>query len=127
MHELTKKNYEWNCNKNIVCFIFILDIKADKSGIKFIKPLLEETIDKPIEFFYSERLPQLEGYLMIEDKSTPKMVATWEGINSYRIYNGGNNYDELNSFIEHLMERRRWIKFEQKSTELLFGGSNSEL
>jgi hypothetical protein len=33
---------------------------------------------------------------MIEDKSTPKMVAIWEGIQSYRIYNGANNYDELN-------------------------------
>ncbi len=49
---------------------------------------------------------------MIEDRATPKMVATWEGISSYRIYNGGNNYDGLNSFIDHLMERRRWIKFE---------------
>ncbi len=124
---MTKKNYEWTCNKNIVCFIFILENKQEKSGIKFIKPLLEETIDKPIEFFYSERLPRLEGELMIEDRGTPKMVATWEGINSYRIYNGGNNYDELSAFIEHLMERRRWIKFEQKSTELLFAGANAEL
>lgn len=48
---------------------------------------------------------------MIEDRATPKMVAIWEGIGSYRIYNGGNNYDEVKSFIDHLMERRRWIKF----------------
>jgi hypothetical protein len=64
---------------------------------------------------------------MIEDRSTPKMVATWEGINSYRIYNGANNYEELSSFIEHLMERRRWVKFEQRSTELIFAEANAEL
>ena len=63
---------------------------------------------------------------MIEDKATPKMLATWEGISSYRIYNGGNNYDELNSFLDHLMERRRWIKFEEKSVDLLFGSSNEK-
>ena len=61
---------------------------------------------------------------MIEDKAVPKMVATWEGINSYRIYNGVNTYDDLHSFIEKLMERKRWIKFEQKSIDLLFGNSN---
>lgn len=64
---------------------------------------------------------------MIEDKAAPKMVATWEGINSYRIYNGGNTYEDLNSFIDHLMERRRWIKFEKKSIDLLFGSNNVEL
>lgn len=63
---------------------------------------------------------------MIEDKATPKMVATWEGINSYRIYNGANNYDDLKSFINHLMERRRWIKFEQKSMDLLFDQTSNQ-
>jgi hypothetical protein len=29
---------------------------------------------------------------MIEDRTTPKMVAIWEGISSYRTYNGANNY-----------------------------------
>lgn len=62
---------------------------------------------------------------MIEDRSVPKMVATWEGISSYRVYTGGNNYEDLNGFIDHLMERRKWIKFEKKSTDLLFGtGTN---
>lgn len=63
---------------------------------------------------------------MIEDKASPKMVATWEGISSYRIYNGANNYEDLKSFIDHLMERRRWIKFEQTSTNLLFGSNANQ-
>ena len=37
----------------------------------------------------------LESYLMIDDRSSPKMVATWEGINSYRTYSGANNYESL--------------------------------
>lgn len=56
----------------------------------------------------------------------PKMVATWEGISSYRVYTGGNNYEDLNGFIDHLMERRKWIKFEKKSTDLLFGTGNNQ-
>lgn len=49
---------------------------------------MEQQGNKPFRFFYSERLPEFESELMIEDRETPKLVSVWDSLNSYRIYNG---------------------------------------
>lgn len=86
--ELTKANYIQECNKNIVCLVFILDKKSDKSKLAFLKDTIVEQANRPIRFFYSERLDTFENDLMINDRECPKMVSIWDSINSYRIYNG---------------------------------------
>lgn len=92
MYQLTQNNYIQECNKNIVCFIFILNKKSEKSKLKFLENLIEEQSNKPFRFFISERLPQFESELMIEDRDCPKMVSIWDSLNSYRIYNGQISY-----------------------------------
>jgi hypothetical protein len=86
--ELTRANYNNECNKNIVCLIFILDSKSDKSKLGFLKDTIVEQANRPVRFFYSERLLTFESDLMIDDRDCPKMVTVWDSINSYRIYNG---------------------------------------
>jgi hypothetical protein len=86
--ELTKASYNKECNRNIVCLIFILNKKSDKSKLKFLQDVMTENMSKPFRFFYSERLPQFESDLMIDDRDCPKLVSVWDSLNSYRIYNG---------------------------------------
>ena len=88
MLELTKTNYIKECGRNIVCLIFILNKKSEKSKLKFLEEIMNENMNKPFRFFYSERMPQFESELMIEDRSCPKLVSVWDSLNSYRIYNG---------------------------------------
>lgn len=88
VYELTPNNYNQECNRNIICFIFIVNKKSDKSKLKFLEDLIEEQSTKPFRFFISERLPQFESELMIDDRECPKMVSVWDSLNSYRIYNG---------------------------------------
>ena len=88
MLELTKTNYIKECGRNIVCLIFILNKKSEKSKLKFLEEVMNENMNKPFRFFYSERMPQFESELMIEDRSCPKLVSVWDSLNSYRIYNG---------------------------------------
>lgn len=63
---------------------------------------MDET-DKPVKFFYSKRLPELESALMIEDRSCPKTVAFWDGINAYRVYRGEQNEKDLKDFLSTLL------------------------
>lgn len=38
----------------------------------------------------------LETLLMIEDRSTPKLVSIWDSLESYKIYNGQVNKNDVN-------------------------------
>jgi hypothetical protein len=66
----------------------VLDRKSDKSKLGFLKDTIVEQAQRPVRFFYSERIQQLENDLMINDREAPFMVSVWDSINSYKIYNG---------------------------------------
>ena len=100
--------------------------KGDKSKLSFLKDVMEEQAERPFRFFYSERLPRWEEQLMIADRDCPKMVSVWDSINSYRIYNGAVDYDDVTSFLKNALERRRWIRADNKISQSLFF-SNEEL
>lgn len=72
-----------------------MDRKSEKSKLRFLDELLVEQAGKPFRFFYSERLPQFESDLMIEDRDTPKMVGIWDSLGSYKIYNGELSHEGL--------------------------------
>jgi hypothetical protein len=118
--ELTKANYIQECSKNIVCLIFILNKKSDKSKLTFLKDTIVEQANRPIRFFYSERLDRLENDLMINDRDCPKMVSVWDSINSYRIYNGELSHDSLTDYLKTVLERRGWIRYQNKFANVLF-------
>lgn len=91
---LTKESYNKQCNRNIVCLIYIVDQKSQvRNDLSFIEDVMEEQKGKPLRFFYSPRLEVFEAKLMIDDRSTPKLVSIWDSINSYKIYNGGHNME----------------------------------
>lgn len=77
-----------------------------------MEEVMEEEKGKPLRFFYSKRLPYLEQSLMIEDRSTPKLVSVWDSLNSYKIYNGKQEKEELQTYLTKIMERRSWIKLQ---------------
>lgn len=101
--ELTKANYDQNCNRNIVCLIFILNNKREKTKLKFLEEVMEEQAQKPFRFFYSERLPVFESELMIEDRDTPKLVSVWDSLNSYRIYNGEISHEDISQYLKTIL------------------------
>lgn len=63
---------------------------------------------------------KFEQTLMIEDRSTPKLVSIWDSLNSYKIYNSAMNKSDLNQYISKIMERKSWVKFSDKVGNVLF-------
>jgi hypothetical protein len=63
---------------------------------------------------------KFEQNLMIEDRSTPKLVSIWDSLNSYKIYNSAMNKSDLNQYISKIMERKSWVKFNDKVANVLF-------
>lgn len=125
--ELTKATYTQECNRNIICLIFILDRKSDKSKLGFLKDTIVEQAQRPIRFFYSERLQQFENDLMINDREAPFMVSVWDSINSYRIYNGALSHEDLTEYLKTILERRGWIRYQNKISNAFFSSSSSDL
>ena len=81
---------------------------------------MEENKGKPLRFFYSQRLMKFEQTLMIEDRSTPKLVSIWDSLNSYKMYNSAINKADISHYIEKIMERKSWIKLGDKVASVLF-------
>ena len=81
---------------------------------------MEENKGKPLRFFYSQRLMKFEQTLMIEDRSTPKLVSIWDSLNSYKMYNSAINKADISHYIEKIMERKSWIKLSDKVASVLF-------
>jgi|JI10StandDraft_1071094.scaffolds.fasta_scaffold573779_2 hypothetical protein len=67
---------------------------------------------------------KFEQTLMIEDRSTPKLVSIWDSLNSYKIYNSAMNKSDLNQYISKIMERKSWVKFSDKVGNVLFAEEN---
>jgi hypothetical protein len=65
--------------------------KSELGRLSFIDDILEENKGRPLRFFYSPRLIELEQNLMIDDRDTPKLVALWDSLNSYKIFNSEIN------------------------------------
>ena len=61
------------------------------------------------------------------DRYCPKMVSVWDGISSYKVYNGRPNQEDLEEFIRHIMERKKWIKFRQSAVKVVFADQAEEL
>ena len=61
---------------------------------------------------------------MITERNCPKLVTVWDSINSYRIYNGNIDYEEITSFLKNPFERKRWIKANDKIIQTLFAPKN---
>jgi hypothetical protein len=121
---LTKSSYTQECNRNIICLIFVLDRKSDKSKLGFLKDVIVEQAQRPIRFFYSDRLQHFENDLMINDKEAPFMLSVWDSINSYKIYNGDLSHDGLTEYLKSILERRGWIKYQNKISNSLFATNN---
>ena len=83
--------------------IFILSSKSELKSLDFVEDIMEEQKGKPLRFFYSKRLPALEQTLMIEDRETPKLVSFWDSLNSYKVYNGGQEKEEVDEFLKKIM------------------------
>ena len=83
-----------------------------------------EQAQRPIRFFYSERLQQFENDLMINDKEAPFLLSVWDSINSYKIYNGELSYDGVTEYLKSILERRGWIKYQNKMGESLLATNN---
>ena len=64
---------------------------------------MEEQKGKPLRYFYSKRLPFLEQTLMIEDRETPKLVSFWDSLNSYKVYNGRQEKEDIDEYIKKIM------------------------
>lgn len=64
---------------------------------------------------------------MIDDRDTPKLVSVWDSINSYRIYNGQINHDDLGDYLKTILERRGWIKYQNKFSNAFFPVSSTDL
>ena len=126
--ELNKANYNKECNRNIVCLIFILNKRSEKNKLKFLEDIMNENMDRPFRFFYSERLPQFESDLMIDDRDCPKLVSVWDSLNSYRIYNGQVEEESITDYLKTILERSGWIKYQQgKFSSTFFPVSSSDL
>ena len=67
-----------------------------------------------------------EQSLMIEDRSTPKLVSIWDSLASYKIYNGQMNKNDITQHIGKIMERKSWIKLHDKVENVLFSAKSSE-
>ena len=63
---------------------------------------------------------KFEQTLMIEDRSTPKLVSIWDSLNSYKMYNSAINKADISHYIEKIMERKSWIKLSDKVASVLF-------
>ena len=88
---------------------------------------MNENMDRPFRFLYSERLPGFESELMIEDRECPKLVSVWDSINSYRIYNGQIDEAGISDYLKHILERKGWIKYQNKFASTLFSAGPSDL
>lgn len=63
---------------------------------------------------------KFEQALMIEDRSTPKLVSIWDSLNSYKVYNSAINKSDISQYISKIMERKSWIKLGEKIPQVLF-------
>lgn len=63
---------------------------------------------------------KFEQALMIEDRSTPKLVSIWDSLNSYKVYNSAINKSDISQYITKIMERKSWIKLGEKIPQVLF-------
>ena len=64
---------------------------------------------------------------MIEDRSCPKLVSIWDSLNSYRIYNGQMDEEDISDYLKTILERRGWIKYQGKFSSTLFPVSSTDL
>lgn len=64
---------------------------------------------------------------MIDDRDAPKLVSVWDSLNSYRIYNGKINHDDLDDYLKTILERKGWIKYQNKFNNALFPVTNTDL
>lgn len=46
---------------------------------------------------------KFEQSLMIEDRSTPKLVSIWDSLESYKIYNGQINKSDVSQYLSKIM------------------------
>jgi hypothetical protein len=106
-----------------VCLIFILEKKSDRQKLSWLQEVLEEQSNRPVKFFFSDRLEQFENELLISDRSGPKMVSIWDSLNSYRIFNNELTQESLSQFLKTVLERRGWIKSQTKLVSSLFPSS----
>lgn len=46
---------------------------------------------------------KFEQSLMIEDRSTPKLISIWDSLNSYKMYNSAMNKADLTQYLSKIM------------------------